>query len=184
MQAGGDRIRFVELDSDGNTPMDSLDRSIGCHRGDYRVLNVQNPQAGFEYNWERNRPETIMRAKMRGGQMVRDGDPEYTSLRELAEIDASTPLDTRTVFGDVVLFRTPMDRVRERHEENARKSRQSLLGGVDRYVNQAQHDEREQAGQRGMSSLRFARSNHQLDLIDAEGKTRGIMRPDRAVREG
>lgn len=174
MEAGGDRDLFIPLDDEGNLPMDSLDRTMGCHRGRFSVLNVHNAQQGFEYRYVQNKPQQILRARMEGSDLVRDGDPEYTGLCEGMEgsmgID-SRSIDTTQVYGDVVLVKTPIEEMRKVREAQAERAHQSLHGGARRYAERAPSDELEAAGQRGLSSLRFARGEHQLAHARGEDTT-------------
>jgi len=170
MQGGAARDWFVEVDETGSRPMSGTDGSIGCHQGRYSVLNVMNPQAGWEYSWIRNRPDEILSAKMRGTVIVNDTDPEYTSLSDYTGLDQAAPLDTRTVFGDVVLGRTPIEVERVRRDELLEQSRKSLQNPVNAFVSNASETERELAGRKGLASLRYAMAQHQTDY-QADGRT-------------
>jgi hypothetical protein len=87
MLGGGKDTSWLQpLDDEGNRRPDDdigLETMIGCHAGAYSGLNVVNPQAGFEYKWERNTGPDLLRARQHGGQVVHKGDQEMAAMWSL-----------------------------------------------------------------------------------------------------
>ncbi len=184
MEGGGDRSWWTPLNPDGNKPsVDGITPTIGCHAGESAVLNVQNPQQGFEYRWEKKDPRKIMRAKMRGDIPVLAGDQEYMGLNRMVGLDSASPMDTQDIVGDVVLMRTPIEVMRKRREAEAVEAHKRLHGAYANFIEGGSPEEVEMANHQNLPSLRFARGDHQLANME-NGQTRSISRPKGIVRDG
>ena len=109
VSGGGDRRDLQPVKQGGN--------SIGSHRRQYEALNIEHPQPGFTYKWERNKDGPIRRAMALGWRFVKKDDLEMASYD-----DSELPLqfqhsnDSIRPLGDVVLMRQPVAKWAEQQE--------------------------------------------------------------------
>lgn len=102
----------------------------GIYGGRMRMLNVFNPQSGYEYAWRHVSNHDQLNARMDGGELVRWNDPEGAGhpIRN----DMGGQADEPIRVGDVVLMRFPEHRQRERREEEVRAAeRERRAAGAD-----------------------------------------------------
>jgi hypothetical protein len=183
---GSDREWIEPLDSEGNRnpELGIEDQVVGCHVGPYAGLNGINLQPGFEYQWCLNpsrqggSPADSHQIHALGGQIVKDGDPEFAAFTKMEGMEAS-PLDTSTIFRELVFVRVPVERMAERREENRRKNDRMLRKGPDEsFVNRASHLESERYSGRGPT--RFALRRHQT-TFNHDGNTVEVSLPDSGI---
>jgi hypothetical protein len=181
MQGGGqDRQWYEPLAPDGSRDLDTAEETLGCHGGPYSGLNVGRPQPGFVYAWARNDPRDLLRARHNGSQVVNGDDPEYSMFQELGD-DYNTPLDTSQLYKDVVLVRTPIERVRERREAEARKSEMQARGDAQDFLDRASDLEAEYGGRGDKAGpTRFVGSGHTIQY-EEDGKPAAAWSPATGV---
>jgi len=181
MQGGGkDRQWYEPLAPDGSRDLDTVEETLGCHGGPYAGLNVGRPQPGFVYSWPLNDPRDLLRARHRGGQVVNGDDPEFAMYQELGD-DYSTPLDTSQLYKDVVLLRTPTEKVRERREAEAKKAEIQSRGSVQDYLDGASDLEAEYGGRgRRAGPTRFVGDEHMTEY-ENDGSTASVWTPATGV---
>lgn len=150
---------------------------IGCHAGDFQCLNLGNAQPGYEYVWESANPRARVGISIRGGEVVKQGDAEYAALSKM--VGAPTGLDTATMFGDVVLVRYPVERVRQRREQEQRAALQQLRGTESDFVNRADSLERSLSPRR---PSRFRRGDHHMEVL-GDNKVIEHWTPDKGTIE-
>jgi hypothetical protein len=150
---------------------------VGCHTGEFAVLNLGNPQPGFEYVWESSNPRARVGISIRGGEVVTSDDPEYAALRKLS--GASQGLDTATMFGDVVLVRYPVERVRQRREAEQSQALKQLRGTEADFVCRADNLERSLSPRR---PSRFRRGDHHIEIL-GDNKVIEHWTPDKGIIE-
>jgi hypothetical protein len=171
MLGGGSEREWLEpLDSEGNRNPDLpiTERVVGCHVGPYAGLNLYNPQPGFEYEWLCNPeghlggPAAALQIHEIGGQVVTDSDPEIAAIKTMEGME-SNPLDTSTVFKELILVRIPAERQHQRMQEIADKNKRMLRRGPEEsFVGRASSLESERYSGRGPT--RFAMRGHQTDF--------------------
>lgn len=158
----------------------NLDDMVGCHKGDFVGLNVINPDPGFEYVWELNRPRDIMRAKMRGGIRVGADEPESAAMAHLTD-STDTPVDGYHTFGDVTLFKYPIDKIAKIRAEESARAQAMMRGGAAEFVSKATKLEQEMS--RGQAT-RFKARNHGLQYLDGQENVVDTWNPgDDEIRE-
>jgi len=179
MQGGGyDRQWYESLREDGTKEMDIGAETIGCHTGPYAGLNVANPQPGYEYSWQINDPREIYRSQIKGGEVVQGSDPEFSVYQN--EDPNQTSLDTSQLYKELVLIRTPIEKVREQRLEEQRRAEIMVRGSVEDYANQASALEADYGRKDGRGSTRFARAEHMVEY-EADGKTEAVWTPDSGI---
>jgi len=172
MLGGGSQREWLEpLDAEGNRRSDDLPidgQLVGCHIGDYAGLNLVNPQPGFEYEWllnpatARNSTAASLQIHSLGGQIVSEGDPEFAAFKLMEGLE-STPLDTSTMYKELVLVRIPVERQRARMAKIEEKNKKMLRRGPEEsFVGRASALESERYSGRGPT--RFALRSHQTDF--------------------
>lgn len=177
MQGGGyDREWYEPLTSEGVRELDIEEETIGCHTGPFAGLNVANPQPGYEYCWQKNDPRDVLRSQLRGGEVVTGDDPEFSPYH--TEDPNQTTVDTSRLYNELVLIRTPIEKVRAQQKEEQRRAEQMVFGGVDDFVDQASALEADygRRGGRGRGATRFSRGDHMVEL-DTDGKTTELRTP-------
>ena len=183
---GSDREWLEPLDNEGNRnpELDVEDRVVGCHTGAYAGLNVYNPQPGYDYEWLLNpsrsggSPGDAHRIHELGGQVVKDGDPEFAAYKTMEGMEGS-PLDTSTIFRELCLVRIPEEVQHRRRMENQEKNARMLRKGPEEsFVNQASYDERERYSGRGPT--RFALRDHQTEFKHGQD-TAEVSLPDSGI---
>lgn len=185
--SGPDLGLFVELDPSGRTDMSAdaiFEETVGDHVGDYRGLNVVNPQPGCEYVWmldpdrgtSRNRMAELMAIQMSGGQVVQKGDPELAAFEVLA--GSTVAAQEKVSNGEVLLVRLPAETVARRREEQLARNKTNLTGSEEKYLSGASSFEIE-AG--NGEATRFRHRKHQL-LFEEGGQTTHIHTPGGVVR--
>ena len=178
MQGGGhDRGWYESLNEEGSREMDLGQRTLGCHTGPYSGLNIVNPQPNFEYSWANNDPRDILKARAQGGQIVQGEDAEFAAYRALQDGNNSQ-LDSANLYNDCILIRTPIEKVRERREQERLKSEASARGSVDDFVNRA--SDVETAAGRQYGPTRFARADHSTEW-EEDGRTSGMWTPGSGI---
>ena len=151
--SGAPREWLIPLDTSGNRDGEALDiegQVVGCHTGPYMGLCVHNPQPGFEYQWELNPnrggafdPAASHRVHQLGGQIVRAEDPESAVYQKMqGGIDQPAPLDSNTVFNELVFVRIPAENLRRHRMELVELNNKRLRRGPEEtYANAATHHE-------------------------------------------
>jgi hypothetical protein len=193
MLGGGSQREWLEpLDSEGNRQGHDLlveGRMVGCHLGNFAGLNVCDPQPGFEYEWMMNpsrsgaNPSDGMRIQQLGGQVVRDGDPEFAAFKHMEGMGDSSPLDTSTIYKELVLVRIPVEKQRARLQAISDKNKRMLRKGPEEsFVGSASALESERYSGRGPT--RFAMRDHQTefkhdrDTVEVSLPDSGIVRTE------
>lgn len=176
---GFDSSWLAPLDDQGNAPVDSLDNVVGQHSGLYAGLCVVNPQPDFEYSWARNTDNDRLLVKLRGGQIVQSGDPEMAYYNQDADAAAAqpTPVDSAQLFGDVILVRTPVEKVRAERDEQQRRARAQLRDAGTDFVEKAGGAERD-PHYTGGRPTRFKRDDHMIVFEDDQGRAVDQWTPD------
>ena len=177
MQGGQDLSWYESLREDGNRDLDIPEETLGCHVGPYAGLNIINPQPNFEYSWANNDPRDIIRVRARGGQVVQGDDPEYGAYRALQD-EISSPIDSANLYGDCILIRTPIEKVRERRDAERNRAELSARGGLSNYTERASALEAEYGKHRGPT--RFSRADHMVEW-EEEGKTASMWSPQSGI---
>ena len=187
---GSDREWIETLDSEGNRNpgLDVEEHMIGCHVGPYSGLNVFNPQPGFDYEWLMNPsrsgggPADAIAIQILQGQIVKEEDPEFAAFRAMDGME-NVPLDTSTMFRELVLVRIPEEVQHARRKETADKNAKMLRKGPEEsFVNSASAAERERYSGRGPT--RFAMRGHQTefthgrDTVEVSLPDSGIVRTE------
>jgi hypothetical protein len=90
--------------------------TLGCHKGNFRGLNVRNPDPNFVYKWANNRPQELMAAVQQGRILVGADDQEMSAVQDLLGLEA-TPLDGSCMFQGMRLVKTPIERERQLQEQ-------------------------------------------------------------------
>ena len=173
MLGGGSQREWLEpLDSEGNRQGHDLlveGRMVGCHLGNFAGLNVVDPQPGFEYEWMMNpardgaSPSDGMRIHQVGGQVVKDGDSEFAAFKHMEGMGDSSPLDTSTIYKELVLVRIPAEKQRARLQAISDKNKRMLRKGPEEsFVSNASAQESERYS--GYGPTRFARSDHRTEF--------------------
>jgi len=148
------------LQGDGSPRYDDL---MGGHTGNTEGLNVENPQPGFVYIWERNTPRDLRRClHMNKGELVVDGMEENATLRTIGS--GSTPIDSTQVYQDVVLVRYPAEQIRRIREAEQKRAQAMLRSGSDEFLGKVTALEREM-DPRGRGT-RFTMEDHRLSITD------------------
>lgn len=172
MLGGGSDLEWLEpLDSEGNRRADHLPvegQMVGCHVGVFAGLNLMNAQPGFEYQWMLNpsrsgaNPADSLQIHMIGGQIVKDGDDEFAAFKVMEGMESS-PLDTSTMYKELVLVRIPVERQRARMAAVQKKNARMLRKGPEEsFVGRASALESERYSGRGPT--RFALRDHQTEF--------------------
>lgn len=183
---GGERDWLIPLDPQGNKSMEAdgiFENTVGCHTGLFAGLNIINPQPGYEYQWMLN-PSRMgadvsdsLAIHELGGIVVVADDPEFAAYQKMQGMDAS-PLDTSTVFKELVLVRVPEARMRQRREAQVEANLRQLRGGPEEsFVSKASAEEI-QAGQG--APTRFRSRRHQTEFQEG-GQTRELSVPDTGI---
>ncbi len=177
-QGGHDLSWYESLNESGSRDLDLdiPDETLGCHVGPYAGLNVINPQPNFEYSWANNDPRDIIRVRAKGGQVVQGDDPEYGAYRALDD-SVNSSVDSANLYQDCILIRTPIEKVRERRNEEKRKADISARGSVDDFVDRASALE-DTYKHRGPT--RFSRSDHMVEW-ETDGKTESMWSPESGI---
>jgi hypothetical protein len=190
---GSQREWLEPLDSEGNRHGHDLlveGRMVGCHLGNFAGLNVCDPQPGFEYEWMMNpsrsggSPADGMKILQVGGQVVTDEDPEFAAFKHMEGMGGSSPMDTSTVYKELVLVRIPVERQRARLEAIKEKNEKMLRRGpAETFVGGASALEQSQRyNERGPT--RFAMNdhrtefNHGRDIAEVSLPDSGIVRTE------
>lgn len=167
----------------GNTDMTdqgSVDFvTLGCHKGNFRGLNVRNPDPNMDYKWANDRPQELMAAVQQGSILVGPEDQEMSAVHDLLGLE-STPLDGSCMYAGMRLIKTPIERVRQREEQRLRQYNAAFKeGAVEReYFDGATEQEARFGGDQG---LRLMRSDHQTDVTEGanpSGKRLDSWRPN------
>ena len=160
--------------------VDSNIEIVGVHVGDYAGLNIANPQPECQYQHVANNPQSIMRARNMGGQVIQRGDPDFPAY-ELGltndQTDLPTPLDTSHAFGDIVPMRFPEAAIRSKIEAANKLAESRLRGSQSDFIAGATPNEIMQAGGR---MTRFARQDHGYQ-ITADGQTVDVWNPEKGI---
>lgn len=179
MLGGGyDREWYASLSEDGIRDMDIPEETIGCHVGPYAGLNVANPQEGFSYTWQINDPREVLRSRMMGGVVVQGSDPEFSVYNTTD--DNQTPLDSSQLYKEVVLIRTPIEKVREQALREKQAAEVMALGSIQDYTDKASALEADYGRQDGRGSTRFPGQEHALEF-ETDGKTEAIWTPESGI---
>lgn len=181
MAGGGHDLSWYEpLNPNGSRDLDTAEETLGCHVGPYAGLNVVRPQPGFAYSWINNDPRDKLRSRHNGAQVVQAEDPEYSAYTEFGD-DYNTPLDTSQLYQDVILVRTPIEKVRERREAEARKAELQARGSVDDYLSRASDLEAEYGTRNdGAGPTRLVGRNHSIEY-EADGKPESFWTPNTGI---
>lgn len=191
MLGGGmDREWLEPLDSEGNRNPDIpiQDRVVGCHVGPYAGLNLYNPLPGYEYEWLLNpsrsgaSPADSLQIHEIGGTVVKEGDQEFAAFTVMEGMEAS-PMDTSTIFRELVLVRIPSEVQHARMQANLEKNNRMLRRGPEEsFVGKASSLENERYSGRGPT--RFALRDHQTefkhgsDTVEVSLPDSGIVRTE------
>jgi hypothetical protein len=182
MQGGGyDRKWYEPLKPDGNREIDIPEETIGCHTGPYAGLNVANPQPGYEYTWQLNDHRQILLSRMRGGEVVTGSDPEFSVYSANIEDMDTTPLDSSQLYKELVLIRTPIEKVREQRLQEQQKAEAMARGSVRDYLDQVGPVEADYGRRDGRGPTRLTRSDHSMEL-EEDGRTTAVWTPHGIVR--
>lgn len=140
---------------------------VGCHRGAFMAYNVDSPQPGCEYVWERNKVHDLVRVRQQGGHIVQGDDPEMSILSKMiGDSDdglSGTPLDSTDTTNELVLVRYPAAVVARKRQEERDRSERMRRGGAQEFAERASQMERQYAGS---GPSRFRRSDHAIDHKD------------------
>jgi hypothetical protein len=178
MQGGGHDLSWYEsLNESGSRDLDIPEESLGCHVGPYAGLNIVNPQPNFEYSWANNDPRDVLRVRARGGQVVQGDDPEYAAYRVL-EDSTNSPIDSANLYQDCILIRTPIEKVRERRDEESNRAEVSARGSVDDFTDRASALEADYGKHRGPT--RFSRSEHMMEW-EEDGRVEAMWSPESGI---
>lgn len=153
---GRDRAELVEYDPDQYNESDDPNRTAGCHRGMYAGLNVHNPQAGWNYGWADDSPQSVMRARLAGYQIVHEDDPERAGYKGMIGHDHQDLDSSSAGFPGVVFMKRSAENERRVRAEEQDLRSKLLRGGnaENTYLNGAKAHEIESGGER------FATKNH------------------------
>lgn len=186
---GTDRNWLTPLDTSGNVNTDHMnieENTVGCHTGAYSGLNVCNPQPGFEYQWPLNPmgqngnfdPAAMHAIHQMGGEIVKEGDPEFAVYRQFQSGLESTPLDSNTVYRELCLVRVPTENRRRTLEKITELNLRRLRRGPEEsFVNSGSQREGQYTSE---GPTRFRLSTHHSEL-QTGGETREILTPDSGV---
>jgi len=178
VQGGGyDREWYEPLTEEGHKEFDSIEENtIGCHTGPFYGLNVGNPQPGYEYCWQLNDPREVLKSRLRGGEVVEGGDPEFSIYN--TEDPNQTTLDTSQLYSELVLIRTPIEMVRAQQLEEQQRAENMVYGTGEDFIDQASPLEADygRRGGRAQGATRFFRNDHVLE-VEEDGKTAVLQTP-------
>ena len=183
---GADREWLEPLDAEGNrTDLPIEERVVGSHTGAFAGLNVCDPQPGFEYQWclnpsrDRGGPADALAIHMIGGEVVQDGDPEFAAFKKLEGMN-NAPLDTSTLYKELVLVRIPVERQEARRQENLEKNARMLRRGpAESFVAGASQSE-QSARYNERGPTRFALRGHQTEFTHGQD-TAEVSIPDSGI---
>ncbi len=187
--SGSDRKWLTPLDTQGNVDPDSIgieDDVTGCHAGAYAGLNVCNPQPGFEYQWPLNPmgqngnfdPAAMHAIHQMGGEIVKEGDPEYAVYRKFQSGLESAPLDSNTVYRELCLVRIRSEKLRQTREEIRELNLKRLRRGPEEsFVRGSSQSESQYSSQ---GPTRFRLSTHHSEF-QTGGQVEEILTPDSGV---
>jgi hypothetical protein len=110
--------------------------------------------------------------------VVKEDDPEFAAFKVMEGMEAS-PLDTSTMYKELVLVRIPAETQRKYQQENQDKNNKMLRKGpAESFVNRASQAEFERYSGRGPT--RFALSDHQTQF-NHDRDTAEVSLPDSGI---
>ena len=154
--------------------------TLGAHKGDFRGLNVRNPDPNMKYEWLNDRPQELMAAAQKGQILVGAEDQEASAQLELMGLEA-TPLDSSCMFAGMRLAKTPIETARYQQEQRDRLHKERFHDGPSEkdYVGkQTEQEARLGGGKRG---LRFMHEDHETSWTegaDPSGRRLDSWRPN------
>lgn len=152
--------------------------TLGCHKGDFRGLNVRNPDPNFVYQWINDRPSEIQAARMKGRILVGPEDQEASAVMDLLGFE-STPLDGAAMFHGMRLCKTPIEIERRHQAQRDRLHRATFHDGPAerKYLNGMTDEEHRLGGERGLRLMRADHGSRMTEGPDPEGRSLATWRP-------
>lgn len=162
---GGEDLGDLDISEVHLERQNSLDGQghamIGCHRGQFEILNVRNPQPGEHYVWIHDNQKGRTQAMTRGGRIVQTGDPEYQAYSELHGETHGGDVDGIVRANELMLVAIPEHRIRAEREAEQAQREAKLSGGVTEaaYMS-ASPDQRAIEAQYNTSNLKIMHPKH------------------------
>ena len=153
---GADRAWLEPVDHEGNR-----EGVLGCHTGNTEGLNIENPEPGMAYLWQKNDAARIRGSLRDGYVVVSDSDPELAHMKSLGSANQST-VDTSQMYGDVILMKAPIEKVRLIREREHQRAQEMLRSGSDNFLSKVTQAEVE-LDPRGKGT-RFALGDHRMKI--------------------
>lgn len=135
---------------------------LGCHRGAHEWLNIYGAQRGYTYVWERKKPNDLRKALMRGGELVKDDDPEMIAGRK-ASGDLVTSVDSMAEYNELQLVRYSERATRKIREGEEQRRERMLKGSAESYLDKMTHGEQASEWNPRSVRTRFSTSEHRLE---------------------
>jgi hypothetical protein len=182
-QGLGDPLADTQPLIDGNVDMTDQGTveytTLGCHKGDFRGLNVRYPDLNMDYEWLNDRPQSLMAAAQRGQILVGAEDQEMSANADLLGLEPS-PLDSSCMYAGMRLAKTPIEIVRRRKEQQERLHNSVFKDGPTerKYFDRSTEEEARLGGRRG---LRFMHEDHETSVtagFDPAGRRLDSWRPN------
>jgi len=168
MRGGGrDREELNNFNPDAYHQSDDPDKMMGCHKGDFAMLNIRNAQPGDTYSWANDTPTDVMKARMTGKRVVHADDPERAGFADMLGYDEGS-LDSTGAGppGVVLMKRSAKDERRVREEQQSQREKLLRSGDAEQnYINRASADEAQFGGKR------FMRDDHRTYVTDGPKET-------------
>ncbi len=153
-----------------------LNQPLGTYRKGCEGLNVQRPQAGYQYQWVNLRnPSEVSRRQMQGFQFVRTGDPEMEGYVNYT-VAKGTPQESMLMFGNLALCRIPIERHRQIREDRRSLYRERIGGPTQDFTERgaSMYSELKQRGiASAAGSAYYQRSNHGIEGVEEDLPPRG-----------
>lgn len=177
---GHDLSELDSYDPEAYLQDDNPNRLMGCHKGAFIGLNVQNAQPGRHYYWGKDDPQSILKARVQGRHVVSADDPEragYNSIEGFDHVDNDSA--SSGYPGLVLMYRTDEDERRVIEEQAAFRDN-VLRGGANEqgFLNGASADEINAGGQR------FKRPDHRSFVTDGPSESGTVLEswtPDQGI---
>ena len=178
-----DREWLEPVTEEGNSPSEEhaeFGHSVGCHTGQHEYLNIYNPLPGYHYVWERKKPNDLRRAVQKGGEIVKEDDPEMTAAAMASGADLVSTLDSMAEYNELQLVRYSESAMRKIREAEQKRAQQMMRGGDESFVNsQTAAEASSEWNPRGVPT-RFATSQHRTEFKSGD-ETQDQWTPDKGI---
>ena len=168
---GRDRSELESYNPEAYSDSDDPNRRMGCHRGRFVGLNIQNAEPEFFYAWADSDERELLAARHNYYEVVTD-DMGGTHSAAAADPHHDHPTidSTSAGFPGVILVRrTAENERRVRAEEQAQAD--LLMRGGDSFLHGGSQIERAAGGTRFSGAPGFTHRSHATEGPDPDGVT-------------